>query len=548
MRRAGGFLAAAMLVAMAAPALHAQEQTPQPARAIRPKPFTGPYQWTGGSYTYDPAGNIVGVDQQSFRYDVNGRLVSASVLSPDESPSPNYYSSRGYTYDVYGNLTSKTADTVVTPIAVDSTSNHLNGTGAGYDPAGNLTNLTYAGYQHAYSYDALSSLKSETVTNLSGSPTLYHVYSPSDQRLLVADTGANLNTWTIRDLGGNPLRQVENNTSASTWLVRRDYAYRAGVLLEANVVAESRQEHYTIDHLGTPRLITNASAQVVGYHVYLPFGEEWFPPSSSTQEGSPKKFTGHERDRDVSNYAADPFSPDYMHARFYTSAFGRFFSMDPIGGNLESPQTWNRYAYALNNPSNFTDPSGLCTIVYQGVTYVADGCVTVTATADPVPTPSQLNGPTQYQMDVAEWERTNAALDRLRLPDGMKMDRVAMYNEMRRRAYGDEFEMMKYGYKPKDFGIEPTNDEFWLVFGAVGIFKGVAGVGTKFTPNQAALVDLAKWARRLGATPEEAETLLKWAEEYGLKALDHTGPKDAAHWVGGPHIHIGPVSHIPVSP
>jgi hypothetical protein len=165
--------------------------------------------------------------------------------------------------------------------------------------------MTYAGYQHVYVYDALSSMKSETVSNLSGSPTVYHVYTPSDERILVADTGANLNTWTARDAAGNPIRQIENNTSAFTWVVRRDYAYRDGFMLEANVAAENRKENYTVDHLGTPRLITNGSAQVAGYHVYLPFGEEWFPPSSSAQEGNPKKFTGHERDRDLASYPTD---------------------------------------------------------------------------------------------------------------------------------------------------------------------------------------------------------------------------------------------------
>jgi hypothetical protein len=38
---------------------------------------------------------------------------------------------------------------------------------------------------------------------------------------------------------------------------------------------------------------------------------------------------------------------------------GRFMSPDPIAGNVMNPQSWNRYAYAANNPLKFTDPSGL---------------------------------------------------------------------------------------------------------------------------------------------------------------------------------------------
>ncbi len=45
----------------------------------------------------------------------------------------------------------------------------------------------------------------------------------------------------------------------------------------------------------------------------------------------------------------------------FGSGFGRFTSPDPLlaSGRVESPQTWNRYAYVLNNPLRFIDPLGL---------------------------------------------------------------------------------------------------------------------------------------------------------------------------------------------
>lgn len=48
-----------------------------------------------------------------------------------------------------------------------------------------------------------------------------------------------------------------------------------------------------------------------------------------------------------------------MHARHYTPYVGRFLQVDPILGRTSSPQSWNRYAYAGNDPVNFTDPRGL---------------------------------------------------------------------------------------------------------------------------------------------------------------------------------------------
>lgn len=78
----------------------------------------------------------------------------------------------------------------------------------------------------------------------------------------------------------------------------------------------------------------------------------------------------------------------------------------------------------------------------------------------------------------------------------------------------------------------------------VGKVANVVSDAKRFTPDQSALVDIAKEAKRTGVTNEDANTLLKWADETGLvPALDH---RDTTHWVGGDHIRVGPVNHIPI--
>ena len=64
--------------------------------------------------------------------------------------------------------------------------------------------------------------------------------------------------------------------------------------------------------------------------------------------------TGKERDTESGN--------DYFGARYYGSPMGRFLSPDPLlnSGRPSNPQTWNRFAYALNNPLGGTDPDGHC--------------------------------------------------------------------------------------------------------------------------------------------------------------------------------------------
>jgi RHS repeat-associated protein len=65
-----------------------------------------------------------------------------------------------------------------------------------------------------------------------------------------------------------------------------------------------------------------------------------------------QQFTGQER---------DDTGLDFFQARYFTSAQGRFASVDPAnaGASLGDPQSWNGYAYVSNSPLRFTDPSGL---------------------------------------------------------------------------------------------------------------------------------------------------------------------------------------------
>jgi len=47
----------------------------------------------------------------------------------------------------------------------------------------------------------------------------------------------------------------------------------------------------------------------------------------------------------------------FYNARYYDPYLNRFIQADPVA-NQEYPQTWNAYAYCLNNPLRYSDPTG----------------------------------------------------------------------------------------------------------------------------------------------------------------------------------------------
>ena len=105
------------------------------------------------------------------------------------------------------------------------------------------------------------------------------------------------------------------------------------------------------DWLGSVRLASTPSQTVLGETAYAPYGE-------AQEFGSGDiSFTGQNQDTITSGYSLYDFPMREHHP-----TAGRWVSPDPAGlGAVDpsNPQSWNRYAYALNNPTTLTDPLGL---------------------------------------------------------------------------------------------------------------------------------------------------------------------------------------------
>lgn len=115
--------------------------------------------------------------------------------------------------------------------------------------------------------------------------------------------------------------------------------------------------YYHNNVLGSPVAATDEQGAEKWRAAYWPHG-------GSIQSGqdmaaaviNPIGYTGH---------VSDPESGlIYMRARHYEPRIGRFTSIDPVVFSTESPGSFNRYAYANNNPYLYVDPDGRESVVF----------------------------------------------------------------------------------------------------------------------------------------------------------------------------------------
>jgi len=103
------------------------------------------------------------------------------------------------------------------------------------------------------------------------------------------------------------------------------------------------------DHLGSSNVITNQTGDEVQNYQYKPYGE-----LASYNE------TGYNTDRRFAGKTYDESTGSLINfgARLYDYELGRFISPDPTVQKPYDPQTYNRYAYARNNPIRWVDLDG----------------------------------------------------------------------------------------------------------------------------------------------------------------------------------------------
>jgi RHS repeat-associated protein len=101
------------------------------------------------------------------------------------------------------------------------------------------------------------------------------------------------------------------------------------------------------DHLGSIVKLTDNAGTEVFKAAYDPWGNRKITNSTFKFH---RGFTGHEH--------LPEFNLINMNGRLYDPQIGSFLSPDPFVQMPDYSQSFNRYAYCLNNPLKYTDPDG----------------------------------------------------------------------------------------------------------------------------------------------------------------------------------------------
>ncbi len=277
---------------------------------------------TGITYGYDSFNRLSSLTNSSsqslytYGYDRYGNrwsqqpgsgVSSGSTFNVAYNAGTNQITGTGYTYDAAGNLMS------------DGTNSYT------YDADGNLTGLVSGGVTQQLTYNGLNQQVAQSFSSSTG----------QDESLVVFDQSGNL---------------------ASLWLAGSGQllgkAYWGSAAIESYNPANNTALFAHRDWVGTRRAVTGETGGTNAIVSSLPFGDD-----TTNVSGGP----GNTFDGFTGLWASGTPTTDHAQFREYSNIAGRWVQPDPYAGSYDAtnPQSFNRYAYVLNNPMTFVDPSGL---------------------------------------------------------------------------------------------------------------------------------------------------------------------------------------------
>lgn len=313
------------------------------------------------SYAFNPAGNLTTVTdtlpatdvRTCHSYDPLNRLThswTTTATGCTDTDTTTAAGTAGYntswTYSLDGNITSIRRGATTTsysytntahPHAVTTTTSNTATNTYTYSSDGNQTGRTIAGTASTLTFDPAGLLDTVTTTG-TGTTTLVHALDGTRLARITPD-----GTATLYITGQET--DIKNGTPTTT---RRYYTYAGHTIgIRTTTPTTNTLTWETTNYQGSADLqITNTTNTTK---------RSYTDPYGNPRPGNPTLAT----DRTWLNKTTDPTTNlTNLDHRYYDTTLNRFLTPDPLTDNTTT-QTTNPYTYATNNPTNYTDPTGL---------------------------------------------------------------------------------------------------------------------------------------------------------------------------------------------
>lgn len=236
-----------------------------------------------------------------------------------------------YAYDSLANRRDRNAT-----LAIGNRVTAVDGYSITYDSAGRILQKAKALDTLKFNWDVLGQLKQVVSFKNYLTHTTTYEYDGFGRRIRRVANGATTNYLWDADRVIMELDASYNPTA--------EYTYYGGTDRPHSVRRAGKMYYFAQDLTGNVLGLIDTAGAVVARYEYSPYGELL---SSTELFANPYQFKGREWDREARLY--------FVRARYYDPHLGRFISEDPIGlaGGI------NLYAYAMGDPVNGWDPSGL---------------------------------------------------------------------------------------------------------------------------------------------------------------------------------------------
>lgn len=334
---------------------------------------------SGGSLfqSYDATGRLAGISypngiQATYSY-AGGRLTRIQHQLAASNVLDLVYS-----HNAIGNITELTEPTLDATFGYDAVEQLTDGVTVagtesfGYDAAGNRLaggalynddNQLVDDAAYTYAYNA----RGDRVSRARKSDGVVTTYTWSNlgQLIAISEPGGNSSSYRYDGLG----RRIEKTVNGvvtkyvydrddlvaeytSTNVLKTRYTHGSGIDRPLALATGGANYWYHADHLGSIRVVTDATGAIVNDYEYSAYGIL----DSSSVEGveQPYGYTGREDASEAGLW--------FYRARYYEPGSGVFVSEDPL---LDRAGSTNCFRYSANNPIVYLDPTGLAECEYS---------------------------------------------------------------------------------------------------------------------------------------------------------------------------------------